>query len=61
LLDDIDSNLHVTLGKKELYGMHPEYYEEFPLAVFRDKIKQEVRTAKYHHTVKVKGKQHQNS
>ena len=33
-----------------------EFYDEFPLYAFRDKIKQEIRTSKYHHTMKVKGK-----
>jgi hypothetical protein len=61
LLEDMEADLHLSLGKKELYASRPEYYEEFPLAVFRDKVNQEIRTGKYLHTVKVKGKQHKSS
>lgn len=32
------------------------FYWEFPLPVFRDKIRQEIRKAKYVHTLKVRGK-----
>ena len=32
------------------------FFNEFPLPVFRDKIKQEIRTGKYLHTLKVRGK-----
>jgi hypothetical protein len=49
---------------KEKYKHHrlafwltrPAYYDEFPLNAFRDKINQETRTAKYLHTLKVRGK-----
>ena len=61
LLEDIESNLQVTMGTERLYHSRPEYYEEFPLSAFRDKIKQELRTAKYYHTLRVKGKQHKSS
>ena len=61
LLKDIEDWLHETLGKKNLWGFRCEYYEQFPLNVFRDKINQEIRTAKYLHTLKVKGKQHRAS
>ena len=61
LLEDIESNLHVSMGIRELHGFRPEYYEEFPLSVFRDKVKQEIQTAKYLHTVKVKGKLQKSS
>ena len=33
-----------------------EFYDEFPLQAFRDKIRQEIRTSKYEHTLKVRGK-----
>ena len=42
--------------KKDLWLSRPEYHLEFPLDAFRDKIKQEIGTAKYLHTLKVKGK-----
>ena len=41
---------------KELWETREEYFEEFPLDVFRSKIDQEIRTAKYLHTVKTKGR-----
>lgn len=56
LLEDIAANLHTAMSKADLYGSRSEYYENFPLQVFRDKLKQEIRTAKYLHTLNVKGK-----
>ena len=55
LLQDIELDKHNELGKKELYNLRPEYYENYPFKTFCDKIKQEIRTAKYLHTCKVKG------
>jgi hypothetical protein len=59
--EDMEAGLHEQLGKKELWGSRPEYYESFPLSAFRDKIYQEIRTAKYLHTCLVKGKLHKSS
>lgn len=56
MLEDIDNNLHLNPNKKEFWLSRAEYCENFPLDVFRDKIAQEIRTAKYIHTLKVKGK-----
>jgi hypothetical protein len=42
--------------KMKFWQSRPEYYNEFPLHVFRDKIQQEIGTAKYLHTLKVRGK-----
>lgn len=56
LLDDIAANRHTTMSKSDLYGSRREYYENFPLDVFRDKLSQEIRTARYLHTLRVKGK-----
>jgi hypothetical protein len=58
---DIADGLHQSMGKKELYTSRPEYFNEYPLNVFRDRIYQELRTAKYLHTCKVKGKLHKSS
>jgi hypothetical protein len=43
--------------KMQFWLTRPEYYDEFPLPVFRDKIRQEIGSAKYIHTLKVRGKQ----
>jgi hypothetical protein len=59
--EDMEGGLHERLGKKELWGSRPEYYESFPLTAIRDKIYQEIRTAKYLHTCLVKGKLHKSS
>lgn len=40
----------------ELYLSRPEYYKFFELKPFRKKFDQEINTAKYKHTLKVKGK-----
>jgi hypothetical protein len=61
LLEDMEAGLHEQLEKKELWLSRKEYCENFPLRAFRDKIYQEIRTAKYLHTLKVKGKQHKAS
>jgi hypothetical protein len=41
--------------RMDLYGSRPEYYENFPLDAFRDKVNQEIRTAKYLYTLKIRG------
>lgn len=56
LLEDIANNKHEGISKKELWLSNPEYFQNFPLDVFRDKFWQEIRTKKYSHTLKVKGK-----
>jgi hypothetical protein len=61
VLEDIEEGLLTQLGKKELWGSRPEYYELFPLSVFRDKIYQELRTEKYVYTCQVRGKLHKTS
>jgi hypothetical protein len=61
LLKDIADDLHVSMSKLDLYSSRPEYFNQFPLNVFRDRIYQEVRTAKYLHTCRVKGKLHKSS
>ena len=54
--EDIANKVHESMSRRELHGSRPEYFENFPLKVFRDKVNQEIRTAKYLHTLKVKGK-----
>lgn len=53
---DIKHKRHDAMSRMELYGSRPEYYENFPLDVFRAKLNQEIRTAKYLHTLNVKGR-----
>ena len=55
-LEDIKNNVHNTTKWKVWHGQRREFYEHFPLDAFRDKIKQEIRTAKYLHTLEVRGK-----
>ena len=54
--EDIESSFHKSMSRLDLYGSREEYYTNFPLDAFRDKVRQEIRTAKYLHTLKVKGK-----
>jgi hypothetical protein len=61
LLQDMEDKKHETMGKEELYREQREYYKQFPLHVFRDKIYQEQRTEKYLHTCRVMGKLHKSS
>jgi len=53
---DLEEKKHETMSRLDFYCSRPEYYNEFPLDAFRDKVKQEIRTAKYFHTLQVKGK-----
>lgn len=52
---DMGAGRHNEMKKSDLWLSRTEYHNEFPLKVFRDKIYQEIRTAKYLHTIKVKG------
>jgi hypothetical protein len=61
LLQEMEQKSHETLGRMELYGTQQEYYKQFPLSVFRDKIYQKQRTAKYLYTCRVMGKLHKSS
>ena len=54
--EDIEHGLHKSMSRMELFGSRSEYYKNFPLKEFRDKVRQEIRTAKYLHTLAVKGK-----
>ena len=54
---DIKDGKVEELGFADLHSLRAEYYTNFPLSVFRDKIRQERRTAKYLHTLEMKGKQ----
>jgi hypothetical protein len=48
LWDDLDDYLKdPDMKPKDLWLKRKEYSDEFPLDAFRDKIKQEIRTAKY--------------
>jgi len=40
----------------ELWKSKAEYYEVYPLKTFRDKVYQEFWTAKYLHTLEVRGR-----
>ncbi|KAG7344864.1 hypothetical protein IV203_032395 [Nitzschia inconspicua] len=62
LWDDLEDYVKdPSMKPMELWKSRPEYMNEFPLDAFRDKIKQEIRTAKYLHTLKERGKQHRAS
>jgi hypothetical protein len=60
--DMIDGTLEgYGSNKKAYYGSRLEYYMNFTLKDFCDKIKQEISTAKYIHTVETKGKMRKSS
>ena len=52
---DIDEGLHEKLQPLELWCLC-EVYDDWPLKVFRGHIYQKIRTRKFYHTLKVKGK-----
>jgi hypothetical protein len=41
---------------RRLYNSRAIFYQEFPYEAFKDKIRQEIRTSKYKHTITVRGK-----
>ena len=43
-LEHIQQNIHNTTKWATWHGEHPEYYQNFPLDAFKDKIRQELRT-----------------
>jgi hypothetical protein len=59
--DDIHDGKLESMTPQELWESREEYRLEFPLNVFRQKVEQERRTAKYLHTVKVRGVEHKSS
>lgn len=56
LKEDLMNRVHLAMSRAEFRMTLPEYYDYFPLTTFRDKINQEIRTAKYLHTLDVFGK-----
>jgi hypothetical protein len=58
LLIDIEKGKHTEMSKTDLHESNQEYYENFPLDAFRDKVYQELGTAKYLHTCRERGKLH---
>ena len=55
LWDDLEAYMNDPSKKpKDLWMSRQEYHDEFPLDAFRDKIKQEIRTAKYLRTIKAR-------
>jgi hypothetical protein len=56
LKEDIKNGVLDRYRKKELWQSRPEYYDEIPLKEFRDKIAQELSTARYLSALKEKGK-----
>ena len=61
ILQDIVDGKHTDMTKSAWYHSHPVFYENMLLKQFRDCVKQELETAKYLHTLRVKGKLHKAS
>jgi hypothetical protein len=53
LKEDLEAGLHKTMSRMDLYGSQSAYYENFPLNAFRDKVNQEIGTAKYLYTLEI--------
>jgi hypothetical protein len=60
-IEDIKKGLHKSMAKFDLWQKRDVYYENFPLKEWRDKLNQEIGTAKYLHTLRVRGKLHKAS
>jgi hypothetical protein len=57
---DIEAGL-LRQGYRTLYHSRQEYFQEYGFKEFSDKIRQEIKTKKYLHTLKVRGKQYKAS
>lgn len=58
---DLNGGLFEGKGKyRRLYNSRPEYNMEFPFENFKDRVRQEIRTAKLLHTIAVRGKAYGN-
>ena len=55
-LEDMANNVHNTKKWAVWHGERREFHKHFPLSVFKDKIRQEIKTAKHLHTLEVRGK-----
>jgi hypothetical protein len=60
-IEEIKQGLHESMAKIDLWQERNVYYENFPLKEWRDKLNQEIGTAKYLHTLRVRGKLHKAS
>ena len=55
-LEHMKQNTHNIIKWDEWYGEHEEFYLNFPPRAFKEKVRQEIRTAKYLYTLEVRGK-----
>ena len=53
VIQDIEKNMHVNRGYRFMYDQRPEYFMYFDYKTFKQKVRQEVRTKKYSHTLDV--------
>ena len=58
---DMEAGKHKVMKPKALWESRQAYLDEFPLYAFRSKLEQEIRTAKYVHTIKERGIEHRAS
>ena len=60
--DDIKKGKFAGAGAyRRMYNQREEYNQHFDFDIFCDRIRQEIKTGKYYHTLKIKGKQHKAS
>lgn len=61
LRSDIADSKHETMAKLDLFRSNELYYGNMDLKTFRDRISQEINTAKYLNGLRVRGKVHKAS
>jgi hypothetical protein len=61
LQTDLEAGKHTEMAPKALWESRKAYMDDFPLDAFRDKLKQEIKTAKYLHTINERGIEHRAS
>lgn len=64
VLRDIEEDIHLSIGYRYLsigyrsmYDLRPEYFNYFDYQTFKQKVRQEVKTKKYHTTMAIRNMQ----
>ena len=57
VLRDIEEDIHLSIGYRSMYDLRPEYFNYFDYQTFKQKVRQEVKTKKYHTTMAIRNMQ----
>lgn len=57
VLQDIEEDVHLEIGYRAMYDRRAEYFQYFDYATFKQKVRHEIRTAKYLTTLEIRNMQ----